>query len=263
MQSLTPTKTNILLTLARYKFLTISQMVMLGVATQRSNISANLSQLKKSRGALIGEIPFPFVPNHGRAETLYYLKPKAKEILVEELFMDASTIKIPKSSTTVFTRDYFHRKHTISCMIQQDLQAKKEGGSILWFDYYFDKLDKSENGTRAKNKIDLKDGKYMIPDAVFIKETAKGKKELWLFEMFCDTGVKRPYETLLKHREALILGTPTTKYNFDKANRVLCVFEYESVLNSVKTKFESDSLFDGFSEYFVFENTFVKSIRER
>lgn len=250
MKSLTPTKTNILLALARYKFLTISQMVALEVATQRSNINTNLTQLKKGRGALVGEIPFPFVPNHGRAETLYFLKPIAKEILVEELFMDEAIIKVPKGNTTVFTRDYFHRKHTISCMIQQDLLAKKEGGSILWFDYYFDKLDKSENGTRAKNKVDLKDGKYMIPDAIFMKETADGKKELWLFEMFCDTGVKRPYETLLKHREALILGSPTTKYNFDKANRVLCVFEHESVLKNVKTKFESDSVFKEFKKHF-------------
>lgn len=252
MQSLTPTKTNILLALARYKFLTISQMVELEVATQRSNINTNLTKLKNGKNALVGEIPFPFVPNHGRAETLYFLKSKAKEILIEELFMDETIIKVPKGSTTVFTRDYFHRKYTIGSMIEQDLLAKKESGSILWFDYYFDKLDKSENGTRAKNKIDLKDGKYMIPDAIFMKENSDGKKELWLFEMFCDTGVKRPYETLLKHREALILGSPTTKYNFDKANRVLCVFENKSVLDNVRNKFLNEPIFKDFTNFFHF-----------
>ncbi|MCT4664245.1 MAG: hypothetical protein N4A45_03300 [Flavobacteriales bacterium] len=254
MQSLSPTKTNILIALAKFKFLTISQMVQLKVATQRTNINTNLTKLKNGRGALIGEIPFPFVPNHGRAETLYFLKPKAKELLVEEYILEEDKIKVPKGSTTVFTRDYFHRKYTIGCIINQYLQLQKEGGSLLWFDYYFDKLVKSQNGTRAKNKVNLKNGNYMIPDAIFMTETAKGEKRLWLFEMFCDKGIKRPYETLLKHREALIEGSASIKYNFDKANRVLCVFEHESVLKSVKEKFEQDEDFEGFRVYFVFEN---------
>lgn len=253
MESLSITKTKIILSLARYKFLTISQMVRLDVATQRSNITSNLSRLKEGRHPLIGQINFPFIPHHGRCENMYYLKPRAKEILVEELFIDEKSIKVPLGSSVAFTSDYWHRKYTIDSFIQLDKEAKDNGEEILFFDYYFDKLDKATNGTNAKNKIELSNGNYIIPDGVFVKQK-EDKQELWLFELFNDTEASRPYETLLKHREALILGTPSEKYGFATANKVLCIFTNVNVYKRVIEKFEKDEKMVGFKNNFSYSN---------
>lgn len=249
MQSLSPTKTNIILQLAKYKFLTISQLLRLGVATQRSNITTNLSRLKKGRHPFIGQMNFPFVPGHGRAENFYFLKPKTKEILIEELLMDEERIKVPKGSSVTFTSDYFHRKYTIDTMIDVNQQAERCGERIIWFDYYFDQTTGVSKGTRAKNKIDLQEGTYLIPDAIFVKETEKGK-ELWLVEVFNDKEANRPYETLLKHREALILGSPSIKYGVETANRVLCVFTNENVLTKANKLLNNDEKFNNFKKLF-------------
>lgn len=245
METLSATKTKILLSLARYKFLTISQMLKLEIATQRSNITSNLSKLKEGRHPLIGQINFPFIPHHGRCENMYYLKPRAKEILIDELFLDEKGIKVPLGASVAFTSDYWHRKYTIDSFIQLDLEAKANGEEILFFDYYFDKLDKSTNGTNAKNKIELSNGNYIIPDGVFVKQKAD-KQELWLFELFNDLEATRPYETILKHREALMLGTPSEKYGFTKANKVLCIFTNENVYKRVNEKFLKDKGMENF-----------------
>jgi hypothetical protein len=249
MESLSATQTKILLSLGRYKFLTISQMVRLEVATQRSNITANLSKLKQGKYTLVGQINFPFIPHHGRCENMYYLKPRAKELLRDELFINETTIKVPLGSSVAFTSDYWHRKYTIDSFIALDLEAKDKQETILWFDYYFDKLDKASSGTNAKNKIDLGNGSYIVPDGVFVKQTAD-KQELWLLELFNDSEANRPYETLVKHREALILGSPSEKYHFTIANKVLCIFMNENVYKKVKERFEKDERFENFKEYF-------------
>jgi len=254
MESLSTTKTKILLSLARYKFLTISQMVGLEVATQRSNITSNLSRLKEGRHPLIGQINFPFIPHHGRCENMYYLKPRAKEILVEELFLDEKSIKVPLGSSVAFTSDYWHRKYTIDSFIQLDKEAKANGEDILFFDYYFDKLDKATSGTNAKNKIELSNGNYIIPDGVFVKQK-EDKQELWLFELFNDLEISRPYETLLKHREALILGTPSEKYGFTTANKVLFIFTIEKVFNKIYEKYNIDERMNSFKENIFMKHT--------
>ncbi len=44
-ERLTPTESSILFALARYKYLTVSQMVALGIATKKTNISRSVKGL--------------------------------------------------------------------------------------------------------------------------------------------------------------------------------------------------------------------------
>ena len=113
----TPTQTNIMLALARHKFLTTSQLLRLKVTKQRSHLSTQIGKLRDRKRPYVSQIEFGFQPSKGRLENFYFLKSKAKKALMESLKMTAEEIKIPIGTSTLFTQDYFHRKFTIDCEI--------------------------------------------------------------------------------------------------------------------------------------------------
>ena len=76
------------------------------------------------------------------------------------------------------------------------------------------------------------------------------RQELWLLEVFNDKEANRPYETILKHREVLILGSPSEKYTFTIANKILCIFTQSNTYKKVKERFDNDERMGNFREYF-------------
>lgn len=260
IEKLTTTQTNILLSLAKYKFLTTSQMVRLGIATQRSNIATSLSKLKAMHKPFIEQMNFGFFPGKGRVENFYYLKPKAKKALIEEMDIEEEKINTPIGTSTMFSSDYFHRKYTIDCHIAIEMSAKENGCEVLFFDRYFDKIGSNRKGglSRAKTKIDLENGRYLIADGIFMLQTPK-QKELYCLEMYNGKDTGRTYKQLKQYIEALVLGSPSIKYNFDRGNRILCVFEHESIMQAVMERLRSDSDFTNMKDYFLFKE-YVKMV---
>lgn len=242
IQLLSPAQTKILLALARYKFLTTSQMITLGISNRRSNLSVMLKPLKESKRALVGEMEFGFVPSKGRLENFYYLKPRGKKVILESGRLEEDEIKYPRGRNVMFTQDYFHRKYTIDCHIACDLAAKEQGFEVLAFDRYFDKVGNNRTGgnLQARTKIDI-DGDYIIADATLLLK--KGDiTRLYALELYNDRNVKRITAQIEKHLIGIRHSSLCKNYGIKKGHRLICVFSHPETRSIVMEKFDNSSL---------------------
>ena len=109
---------NVLEALARYKFLTMSQMLKLDIGTTQYQYLAMQTKSLRDRGRpLIGCHNFHIPqPRKGRVESMYYLRPKGREALVFELDIPEEKIKMPIGKSVAY-KDYLHRKYTIDYQI--------------------------------------------------------------------------------------------------------------------------------------------------
>lgn len=250
IQLFTPAQTKILTYLARYKFLTSSQLIRFGVSNRRSNLSVMLRLLKESKRAFIGEMQFGFVPSKGRLENFYYLKSKGKKAILDGGLLEENEVKIPKGRMVIFTQDYFHRKYTIDCHISCDIAAKKKGLDIPFFDRYFDKVGNNRNDSnlQAKTKVTLA-GDYIIADGAFLLVNDKGSI-LYALELYNDTNVKRIIGQIRKHIEGIKNSSLCRNYNLEKGHRLLAVFTHPETKKAVMEKVDESS----FGKFLLFNN---------
>lgn len=57
-KTLSPSQERILLSLARYKFLTAGQMLRMGIMTDRANLNKQISELRYWKNPLVGSVTF-------------------------------------------------------------------------------------------------------------------------------------------------------------------------------------------------------------
>jgi len=251
----TPSQTQILLALATYKFLTISQMQTLGIMKHKPNLSRNLNLLRKEGSAFIDKIVFGQHPKKGRLEDMFYLKQKAKRALIQGQMMEEGAIKLPIGRSSMFYKDYFHRKSTINFQIGLHLWLKERKVDILFFETYFDKTgnNRRDKNLQAQTKIDLYNERYLIADAIFMLQTEE-RNYLYCLEVCNGKDTKRIVKQTSQYLEALELGSASEKYKHDKGFRILSVFEHESIKQAVLERISKDARFKGFENFFFFKN---------
>lgn len=235
-------QTDLLLYLAKYKFLSVSQLYLLGFCEKSKSIYDHLSALKRATRPFIGEIKGGISPKYGTLESIYYLTKRGVKVL-EDLNIDPDLIRYPKASVVYSTQDYFHRRSTVNFHILLEKWIEKEGFTLNFIEFYFDKAGNNRRGkttgtlkalTRILIDTDKKTGKelYILPDAVFSINDGKTDR-LYLFEMVNGKDTKRVLEQIARHQFAIHKGTPTEKYEHKNANRVILLFEEETTRNAV------------------------------
>jgi len=253
MQRLTTVQSNILIELARYKFLTVSQMHRLEISHDISWIRTQAKELSEGGNPLIERITFNVTPRKGRVENVYFLTKRGKEILIEGMNLEEANIKMPIGNSTLFYKDYNHRKNTIDFQISVYQWAKEQerGTYVDFFDCYFDKVGNNRMAAnlQAKNKIPLENDEYIIPDGIFLLHTPK-RPFLFLFEMYDGKDTKRVFQQVKKHVSAIALGSPSEKYTHPFAHRVVMVFEFESMKDAFLERTRRDPYFSEVSPCF-------------
>lgn len=104
----------VLLQLATFKFLAISQFKMLERPQSSKSLYSTLQMLKEK--GFVHANSYKYHPKYWKLENLYYLNPKATRYLTEVLCMKPIDIKLPINHKG-FYNDYQHRKMTINCHI--------------------------------------------------------------------------------------------------------------------------------------------------
>jgi len=247
-------QSNVMEHLARYKFLTLSQMLALDIGTtQYQYLWKQVMSIRDRKNPLVGCHSFGIPqPQKGKVESMYYLTPLGKRILIEDFeFIDR--IKMPIGKTAAY-RDYFHRKYTIDFQIALDKWANENGVIIPYFDTYFDKVgnNRKDKSLRAKTKIGEGDNDYFIPDGVF-DVTIEDVKRFYLFEMYNGVDTGRTIKQLTKHAHALVERKTHTKYKLDrkKSYNIVLVFEFDSMMKAVIKRISSDERFKFIEKYFL------------
>ncbi|MEO1263850.1 MAG: hypothetical protein AAFZ15_33905 [Bacteroidota bacterium] len=244
---------NVLLGLARYQYLTFSQMLQLGVGTKHYQyLWKQVVSLRDRRRPLVKCHNFSTPqPKRGRVESLYFLTAQGKNALINELNIHEEFIKKPTSKTVAY-KDYHHRKQTIDFRIHLDKWAKEYGYEVPFFDTYFEK-SKHPNGLfYAKTRIDLNNG-YIIPDGAF-KVANFEIERFYLFELHRGEDSSRIIQQIHRHAQCLTSRATHGKYNLplNKAYRVLLLFENEGVKESVLKRIKKEqAAFKNIQQYFL------------
>ena len=240
--------------LAQYKYLTTSQMHRLGILKHKQGLYQILRELKDSSKSKIDFKNFGIAPGIGKLESFYFLTKHGIDFLINDLEYE-DEIKAPIGNSSLFARDYFHRKYTVDFYIYLDSFLNENNGHIDFLDYYFDKVGNNRvNGNlRAKNKIDLNaEGSYIIPDIV-TQFKARDNDFLFLFEQHNGKDTKKLIKQLYNHLLVLEQGSASTKYKFHKSNRVVVVFEFESIKKATMKRLSELETFKPFNKFFIFK----------
>jgi len=251
MELYNDTQSEILLALARFKFLTTSQINVL-VPKENAWLRKQIMDLYTRSKPMLDRVSFGFHPKKGKLENVYYLTRYGQKLLCEVFDMNEEEIKMPVGTGSLFYKDYFHRKNTIDCQIGLFGAMANTLFEVEFFDTYFDKVgnNRRDGNLHAKNKIELSGDGYIIPDGVFVLRMQEFRF-LYLLEMYDGRDTKRVMEQIRKHAEAIGLGTPSHKYGLQKSHRVLCVFEFESNKNAVLERMQADKALAELTNHFL------------
>lgn len=241
--------------LARYKYLSYSQLLFIGVGTVTYRyLRERVVELCKTRYPLVRYKNFSTTKD-GKLETIFFLADKGKQWLMQSLFYPEEEVRMPVSDH-ISAYHYFHRKYTVDFQIMLDKWAQSHFVEVLLFETYLDKKgnNRGDGNLSAATRIVYNKSSYIIPDGVFVLQLPSGNKRLFLFEVYDDEATTRPLKQLYQHLEVQLLGTPAEVYGIPQAYDVLLLFKHDSVKQALIERAKKDPAFKGFSDYFLLKS---------
>lgn len=257
MDFFSPQQTKILLSLAKYKYLTIGQFLSLEVGKDKEFIRKNLSLLREKR--LTDRMTFGLIPAKGKFEDIHFLTERGAKEILSNTDLHPDQVRHPSRASTFFKNDYLHRVSTVDVMIAFNQWAGGQGYQVDFFDTYFDKVGSqkgSKEGIKSKTRFDLPNGQNISPDGI-IKYSTANNSFLYCLEVYNGKDTKRVTEQIRKLAYATFEGIPSEKYGHNKANRNLVVFQYETYMKTAIERIKKDpylSHFDGLEKFFLFNS---------
>lgn len=245
----------ILSALAKYKFLTVRQMVKLGISTEQY-LRVNLRLLREKK--LIDRQIQGIQSRLGKSEDMHFLTLRGARVIAEYLDLELSEIHFPKSTATLFQHDYFHRVATINTKISFYQWAEKQGYEVDFFHTYYDivgSVKSKDERLRAKTFLQLSENQQITPDCIFRYKQKNGNSFLYCVEVYNGNSTKRVYEQLLKLINSTFQGLASTKYNHSKGNRNLVICENQNAMQAVIDRIansEEYRRFEGFERFLYF-----------
>ncbi len=240
----------ILKAIARYKFITYSQIVTLGIEKHKNKLSSLFSDMRDCKRPLIKKIPHRF-----GVEAKHYLTKKGKEVLLE-LYEDMSeeNIRLPIGAIHTDTQDQKHRTTTIDLQIKLDFACQKHNIPLLLCDRYFDCVgdNRINKNLKSKTAILYNDHKSLKADLTFIFQTST-QKELYLLELENGKDTKKAVQKCINHGKALFRRSANEKYKFTHGYRTLWVFEHQSIMQATMGRLKENPFFKHLVEFFLFK----------
>ena len=258
------TNFKILELLERFKYLSNSQLIKLGVASSQPSVARILQRFFKDKNKeiikspLVTKITFAVDPKKGKLQNLYCLNRKAAIFLAEHRSIALSEINYIKGSGFL-NKDYFHRVTLINFHIDLYLESQKNNDmTIIFFHNYFDKIGSNNSNQNqmleAKTKIVYNNGSFYIPDAIYkiTKTISDGSLQefYYILEIHKGNDTKRAIDTIMKNIKTLVDGNIAKKYDYEYSHKVVMVFDNDKVKDLVLKRLEKMEEFQGFSDFF-------------
>lgn len=232
-----------------YKFLTVPQMVRLGVNAHEQSVQRTLRRFKEKKRfskLFVNKKDFGFIAGRGNLHSVYYLTEHGAKVLAEYWRVDPSTIHYPKREPD-FGRDYFHRWFTVDVHIslrQWAVVADVEVKFVhTYFDYTGSNRSKGKNPLRNRTRIDLDSARFFVPDIIYLVAWPDGNKELAAVEIHNTKDTKRFLEQMENHALAVQLGAVTEMYGLAINNRIRWVFLHRSTMIAAMKRIRKDGRF--------------------
>lgn len=256
---LTPSQHKALLMLARYRYLTIKQMVACGVAkneaTIRNHVIYRLAKRASKNYVQIQDY-FGSNVNFGRLPYVHALTQYGAQKVAELLDLDAERVRYPVGKIQ-YVNDYYHREAYINFCIALDLWASQDDArEVLKLSHYFDKTGANRKGapTRSVNRLEASQEVGDIePDGLALVDTGTKKRALAV-EIHNTTDTKRVLQQLAKHTHAISSGVVSQHLGHDKANFVVSVAMTPEQCERIRSRFLAVEELAKFSPLFVFSD---------
>lgn len=248
----------VLVELARFKFLTSSQLVTLGVMSQVRNLNRELRLMKTADVPLIGCCTFGVHTRFGKLSSFYYLSSAGKRFLIDEMGLDADEVKAPVGKVD-FGQIYFHHKYCLDIEIAAYRWLAASKGDLMVSYRYFDRLP-VKGGSRSLTSFELSSGKFVRPDIVLFLEKPNNQRLLLLVELHRGKEVNRLVKQLVQHAFLLQEGVPGhtfhQSHNHSKGHRILVVLEDISILKAVFHSLKSaiGEQAEAYAPFFLFQS---------
>ena len=258
---ITQQQQSVLEALAEFRYLTIPQMVTMGIAKHSDSLRKNMNRLIHTHRKTVKFHDFGWIPQQGKLPYVYYLTGYGADVLAEQLKIDPDSIEYPKGGIQ-FSRDYQHRLNFIDFHIAFKRWAQQHHKETEFFYSYFDKIGSQRKGnvrSTAKTQVHLErtvytnlESKPFIPDGLTRYQDGE-KSRLVAIEIHNGVHSQRITQQLLEHLEAIEQSLFTGKFNHTGgASFVLSVHENQSTLDSVKQRLLERSEFEAFLPLFLF-----------
>lgn len=226
------TKTeHILISLGRYKYLTITQLLQLGVvsyhATQKlvkKLVDANTLGVIKYAGS-VERANF-------KAENIYYLMPET----AKQLEASGYIAQHPKKRSKRIGTDYKHRIFTVNVQMACERWAC-DRYQVDNFKTYFTNSDNFETATSMRYQ-----DTYIVPD--FIMSVTGSKKLYFVGELTNGHEVTLAMNKLKELYECMLNKLFYENYGWEKTPRVLAIMESNDLLRLTLKRIASDPYFD-------------------
>lgn len=243
--------------LGRYKFLTSSQFIHLGLYKNRGDVTNILKPLLDSKRPLIGKKNFKPDPTYGKVESIYYLTLYGRNYLLKNLNYDSNKVKYVKKEINLFQKDYSHRKSIIDFNIGLQQWIEKKDGEVIFCNYDFDKVGNNRTKDRKKhlyalNRLELKSGESFIPDIITMF-VVDDREYLFLYEQHNGTSTTRLVKQLQQHLQSISEDIFENQFGFQRSPRIVVVCESESVKYNTMKRLRQDKRFDNFYNFFIFK----------
>ena len=249
--------------LGKFTFLTVRQLLAIGVSRSARSLAHQLRTLTTfptSAKPVIGVLKYPPEVSLGRVEHLYFLTPRGVELLCEaNSEIDVSRFHLPKRPQPIF-RDYHHRKMTVDAhiLISNFLKHHHPALDVDFWDTYFQKSganrSKKSEPLHAKTRVALPDDRYLIPDVVFHLRKKESEQAGLLIALEVSRGKdsKRLIRQLYRHLEALKRCALGLKYQLMIGHKVLVVCEQNSLLQGIWKRLPAYARLVSFANFFLF-----------
>lgn len=256
--NLTTLQLSILLALARYRYLTCSQVVLcdLGSLPAARRAMRVLSAIRFP-SPILTRHTFPPSARLGRIEHMYSLSPYGLIFLADQL-PGYSTMRSLAPTWNVFQLDYEHRKTTVSVRIVLEKAFRQQDRyEVLTWASYFEKSDEVygepiQQRRKAVTEAAFASGKRFIPDSVFVLSDPR-QRGVYVLEVELSQKSSRVLSKVSLHQQALAEGMFASLYALSGQDyRAVFVLQHASALARLLERLAGNAAFAPFRQHMLF-----------
>jgi len=243
-----PQQWRVLQALGHYRFLTVDQMLRLGISKNAISLRSKTLFALRHHQCIHSEKIGSFLPD------VHHLTRKGAHLLAELEGVEATAGSNPQRQpfSALFAR---HRFAQVDFQIAVNQWAAQRGDAELLVERQ-DFISAPKVGrTKPKPSTELAVPELVttiIPDSTFIIGLHSGPVAAYLVEIHRSTQSKAVTEQLSRYCDVISSGTVAEKYGH-KVNPIICsVHHQDAVLTSVKTRLNAYAGFEKFKRNFVF-----------
>lgn len=259
LDTLTVSQEKVLFFLARYRYMTVRQLVACGVAKNAVTVRRDvLPRLTRLAGKNLVQVDryWPHAMTRGSFSYVYALTAHGAEVIAARIGKDASAVLYPAGGIQ-FVNDFEHREAYVDFCIALDKWIDEgESRHCRTLTHYFDKTGSNRKGqpSHSVNRLELpKNRGAIVPDGLALIDTETKRRALAI-EIHHKTDTKRIAEQLLEHMHALSAGVIEQRLGHDKSAFVLSVATSPQLSAAVRKRMASVSGIGAFGPVLLFND---------